>query len=568
MKQVLLTYLLTKGISSSAFLILVFAPIFYSGIFIENQINLLSIIILTPPVVYQLILKKSIHLSLIDIILLVFSAFYIVRLFTSQGGYEWHLLKLLSLTCWYILFRLHSSFWIITYLLVIFGVIQTILVILQSQFIIYGYHQFFNTTGTFHNPTLLGGFLAISFIMALSVGKNYLQQKNKKGYIFIACSMFMVWGLYLSDSRAAWLAVFSCILLTLLKNRCRRWTRKKELLLILGCGIIVILLSIILYQYKPVSANGRLFIWERSLEMIRDKPLWGHGINGFRGNYMHYQADYFEKNPQSNNSMLADNVEYVYNELIKISVEMGIVGLILFLILLFSLLKKYDNIIIYNGLIVLIVFSLFSYPSDVYIFLLIFCFFAANLPHKTLFLFDISHQLLIGILWIAPTFMSLGLCKMYYYYLIDTCVKKCNNFNEFFCQDDILKQYHKLKYHPQFMMWFAKQMFQSKDWNNALPVLKDALLIYPCLEIYCDLGTIYQQQNKYQEAKIHYTIALNMIPSRITPKYKLFKLYLHEKDSLNAKKVANQILNSPIKIENTSFLKMKAKIMNSGMINN
>ena len=119
MKQVLLTYLLTKGISSSAFLILVFAPIFYSGIFIENQINLLSIIILTPPVVYQLILKKSIHLSLIDIILLVFSAFYIVRLFTSQGGYEWHLLKLLSLTCWYILFRLHSSFWIITYLLVI-----------------------------------------------------------------------------------------------------------------------------------------------------------------------------------------------------------------------------------------------------------------------------------------------------------------------------------------------------------------------------------------------------------------------------------------------------------------
>ena len=164
--------------------------------------------------------------------------------------------------------------------------------------------------------------------------------------------------------------------------------------------------------------------------------------------------------------------------------------------------------------------------------------------------------------------MSLGLCKMYYYYLIDTCVKKCNNFNEFFCQDDILKQYHKLKYHPQFMMWFAKQMFQSKDWNNALPVLKDALLIYPCLEIYCDLGTIYQQQNKYQEAKIHYTIALNMIPSRITPKYKLFKLYLHEKNSLNAKKVANQILNSPIKIENTSFLKMKAKIMNSGMINN
>ena len=82
-------------------------------------------------------------------------------------------------------------------------------------------------------------------------------------------------------------------------------------------------------------------------------------------------VSYTHLNSQSDNSILADNVEYAYNELIKISVEMGITGLLLFLILLFLLLKKYDHAIIYNGLVVLVVFSLFSYPSDVYILSLI-----------------------------------------------------------------------------------------------------------------------------------------------------------------------------------------------------
>lgn len=547
---------------------LVFMPVLYSGIFIENQISLISIIILTPLIIYRFFSSKRIYLSLVDIVLLIFFVFYMGRLLVSRVGHELYLLKLLSLVCWYILFRLTSFSRVIIHVLVICGVIQTILVVLQSQCIIHGYHQFFNTTGTFRNPALLGGFLAISFIVALSMGKSFLQQKNKKGYIFIACSMFMVWGLYLSDSRAAWLAVFSSILLIVLKDRWHKWMGKKKLLFLLGCGLIAIFLSIILYQYKPISANGRVFIWKRSLEMIEDKPLWGYGINGFRENYMLYQANYFEKNSQSDNSILADNVEYAYNELIKISVEMGITGLLLFLILLFLLLKKYDHAIIYNGLVVLVVFSLFSYPSDVYIFILIFCFFAANLSQKTVLSFNIFRRLLIGMLWISPVFMFWGVYKMYGYYLIDVHVQKCNDLNRFFCQDNVRKQYHELKHHPRFMMWFAKQMFQSKDWNNALPVLEDALLTYPCLEIYCDLGTIYEQQERYREAKEYYIIASNMVPSRIIPKYKLFKLYLHEKDSLNAKKVAYQILNTPAKVENTTFFRIKAKVMNSGVINN
>lgn len=226
-----------------------------------------------------------------------------------------------------------------------------------------------------------------------------------------------------------------------------------------------------------------------------------------------------------------------------------------------------DSGIIYDVLFVLLLFSLFSYPSDVYIFLVLFCFSAANLSRRTFLSYDFPRQLSIAMLYIVLICMFGGIREMYNYYSVDTRVKKYNGFGEISCQGEILHQYHKLKYHPQFMAWFARQTFQSKS-NNALSVLEDALLICPCVKIYCDFGTIYQQQGKYLQAKEYYTVASNMIPSRVIPKYKLYKLYLQEKDFINAKKIANQILNTPVKVESTIFLKIKAEIVNSGLISN
>ena len=571
MKQELHACFWEKGVLSFVFLTIVFVPLFYSGIFIEDQMVFFSTVFLVPIVIYQLVLKKRISLSFVDIALLVFIVYYIGRLFTSQGDQNLHLCKLLSLTCWYLSFRLIPFFIGIMYLLVICGVIQTFLVVLQSQFIIHGNHPFFHITGTFHNPAPLGVFLAISLIVALVIGKNYLQQKNKKGYIFIASSIFMAWGLYLSDSRAAWLAVFSCILLMILRNKWCCWNKKKRLLSFLGYGMSTILFSILLYQYKPSSADGRVFIWGRSLEMIKDKLLWGHGIDGFRRNYMLYQADYFEKNPQSHHSILADNVEYAYNEFIKIFVEMGFVGLILFFFLLFVLLKKYPRIGglrgIYGGLYVLFLFSLFSYPSDVYICLVLFSFFAANLSQKVFWACDFPRRWSVVTLCIIPVCMFWGMCEMHNYYLVDTRVKKNNNPCGITCQNEFLCRYHRLKYHPRFMAWFARQAFQNKG-DNVLLIIEDALLLYPCVEVYCDLGSLYQQQGQYIQAKKCYIVASNMVPSRIIPKYKLYKLYIHEKDFVNAKKIADQILDIPVKMRSSIFLKVKAEIMNRKIENN
>ena len=92
--------------------------------------------------------------------------------------------------------------------------------------------------------------------------------------------------------------------------------------------VISVIGALLLYHQKQNSANGRLLIWKVSCEMIKDKPIFGHGYGAFKVKYMDYQADYFKNNPNSIFAILADNVKHPFNEYIKIAVEFGIISLV------------------------------------------------------------------------------------------------------------------------------------------------------------------------------------------------------------------------------------------------
>ena len=51
-----------------------------------------------------------------------------------------------------------------------------------------------------------------------------------------------------------------------------------------------------------------------------------------------------------------------------------------------------------------------------------------------------------------------------------------------------------------------------------------------------------------------------MIPHRITPKYRLFLLYIEQKDMDSAVKLGNIILRLPVKKEGTKILRMKIEV--------
>jgi O-antigen ligase len=119
--------------------------------------------------------------------------------------------------------------------------------------------------------------------------------------------------------------------------------------------------------------------------MIKEKPVFGYGLDGFRKNYMFHQAKFLEQNPGSPFAQLASDTAFPFNELIKIGVEQGITGLLIILFLLrfvFIAKSKTESTqqrishhaslsILKTILIAILVFGLFSYPSESFRFRLI-----------------------------------------------------------------------------------------------------------------------------------------------------------------------------------------------------
>jgi len=88
-----------------------------------------------------------------------------------------------------------------------------------------------------------------------------------------------------------------------------------------------------IYEDNFSSIDSRLIIWGTALEMIKDKPLLGAGIGSFKMDYLDYQAGFLKKNP--NYLKYHSRAEEAHNEYIQLAAELGIIGLGIFLYILF-----------------------------------------------------------------------------------------------------------------------------------------------------------------------------------------------------------------------------------------
>jgi O-antigen ligase len=162
--------------------------------------------------------------------------------------------------------------------------------------------------------------------------------------------------------------------------------------------------------------------------MIKDAPVFGHGISGFRAEYLNYQADYFQLNPSSPYSILADDADTPFNEFLKILIEQGIAGLLLFFCILYCLFettsllrakvsnkvgRSRSNPILQSLILCLLIFGLFSYPFDKLPFVVLFVFSIAFLSRNRHPVYTINLQkmrylrisLLLAICFISGIFL-------------------------------------------------------------------------------------------------------------------------------------------------------------------
>ncbi|MBD3588845.1 O-antigen ligase [Bacteroides sp. GM023] len=510
------------------------------------------------------------QLNIIDILLLSYTAitgFYFCL--TSKNEFNFFEITQWSafFLCYCIARKISQKQWCL-WGIVLLGIIEATIAICQKAHWIDSFHSTFNMTGTFTNPGPLGGFLAIAMTIIFGFYLEYQEHSwTKLLLLFIIVLLLAI--IILTDSRASWLAaLFGTGYLIFLKKK----EHGNSLSNISKVGIIifVLLFSAFAYYYKKNSANGRLLIWRVSSEMLADAPLMGKGIGNFKKEYMHYQARYFKSHPHSSYATLADNTTYPYNEFLLIGVEQGMVGLIFILCIIVSALKyaSYQNYhkIYPSSFITLLIFSLFSYPSNVVLLWLLVPLLLGGIQCKKSRSISTSYKFQLVEWFVYICFLTQFFWGSYRYYELKNNVKKLYSLSP---QESkkakiyLEKSRTELQSTPRLLDVYAQYYYQNFPPSVSLSVLKQATSIIPSSELYCHLGDSYKKLNQMDEAVVCYTLASEMVPNRIQPKYKLFCLYRDRKDTIQMKKAAFEALHIKVKVMNTKTLRMRGEIKSS-----
>lgn len=463
------------------------------------------------------------------------------------------------------------------YFISLWGIVESIIAILQNFSLLESNHHIFNITGTFANPAPLAGFLSICFITTINFIHENLQKQNHHLILFhIIISICILYGLILSESRAGWLsAVIGLIFLSSPKLQQNSFSLKRTIYYKAMLSFAVGIFIIIGYFLKKDSADGRLLIWLNTLNMIVDHPILGTGTGGWLANYMYYQANYFHLNPNSPFVILADNVFYSYNELLHITAEHGIIGLTLILFLLYFLLKykskKYEEHTMKALLITFLIFSFFSYPTQVFKLQLLFVVILGLMKSTPIKRISVSLKWsraswLILILWTSSmAILSYRGYTQAYSQIYPKIIKKeFSNFN----YSSLYELYPYFRHNLPLINLYEQNCTDDFSADKKLKLIDEIAQINPTCELYCEMGKLWMQKENYSKAKNCYKMATNMIPHRITPQYELFKLYLIQKDTISAIRIGYIILSQPLKKEGTKTLRMKGDILHFLEISN
>ncbi|MBR6892790.1 MAG: O-antigen ligase family protein [Bacteroidaceae bacterium] len=427
-------------------------------------------------------------------------------------------------------------------------------------------HPSFRITGSFENPAGITAVLALLF----PIGVSWCINSHRIIKIAISSLLLLyLSAIVLSGARTAIISIIvsSLVVLSIDTTWLKRLLHSKVLasvVIILICGV-----SILLFQLKANSTYGRLFIWKTSMPLIFDKIWLGHGINGFKSEYMYEQANYFQQHEGDRFAWLADNISHPFNEFINVAFNFGIIGLLVFMILItipitMALRHRgwYSSVVVacYSSFAVL---ATFSYPlqyAPVWILMTILFIlpFTRYLPKRI--------HVALRIIFISFTFIA-------FYFLYHTVIAELNwkriaDRSLEGQTEQMIPFYQKihdntiLRYDGYFLYNYAAELNFINRYDESLQILHECLK-----EIYdYDVALLYADnyQNIHQNDSVikYATLASNMIPCRFLPYSYLLQAYNCKKDKAHAILIAKKIHNKKVKIPSPMVDEVKSKADN------
>ena len=449
------------------------------------------------------------------------------------------------------------------------------------------HHPVFVATGTFWNPGPFGGFLVLSFTLCLCFAikkhASFQWRDMVLKTIARASSVGILVLLVFLKSKASWLALItSCgfVFYCLYFAKVFRKSALKQHLIIY---FFLFLAVVIIFYFQYNSARGRVFIWKITSTMILDHPVVGVGVGNYSKFFCEHQTGYFKNgNPSDEEKLLAGLGESCFNEYLQLTSELGIIGLLLFMLFIIILLRRpffsllelhrgnHDFIILgaVAGILGFLIFSLFSYPFSI-----------LPMEINLYFLFGIvasCHKKDISILFprfINSFYFKAILLVIVFIFLVSflnnsdreivarkrwqyasglkTIGNYCKAINIFKAISPVLKD------NAIFLMDFGEALYLNGLFNESTDILKKSVSLVPHPQTYELLGKACQNIGNNVDAEKYFLNSVYLVPHRFTPRYSLIRYYLKTQQVEKAIFQLNAIIEMPIKVNSLKVRRIK-----------
>lgn len=423
------------------------------------------------------------------------------------------------------------------------------------------YSPYFRITGIFRNPALFAGLITMMMVLVVSI---YFSKAATKQYIIVATIVLMLSLpiLYMSASRTSWIALtIGTGYLVYRHSNIPIKLRYPQTLLYIAIALSV--MGVIfwkIYHIRPDSADGRIMIWKIATKMGLENPVWGSGAHSFQSSYLHYQAQYFEQNGSVKEKRLAGNNYLVYNEPLRIWIEQGLLGMLLYagsVIGLVFCLKPRDQlgIVAKAALLAFIVFGFFSYPMQGISLLIWMTVMVALLGNNIKTITRCTHSygailrfgILLGIVWIAYLAMKQHHAYSTLQQVLSTgAVTHTSRMNEVRALAELEPV---LNGDVGYLALYARKLYNNEKYEESIRVIQQWEKIYPVHELYILWGDCLAALGKlWQEAESKYIYASQIIPSRQKARARLAVLYSKNGNYAQGLQLAREILTEPLKV--------------------
>lgn len=451
---------------------------------------------------------------------------------------------------------------------------------------LYGYAEsnnyLYKLTGSFQNPGPYAGFLAtiLPLLLQFFLQKSSIKNKWFRLPMILLCNIGIL--LFLSIlpatmSRAAWLAAIlgSGVVLAKhykLHDRLRLFVAKyKKLTVASFCilGLLVVALCLGIYYLKKDSADGRLLMWKVTTRIITEYPLFGVGIGGFSGAYGKAQANYFASGEATEQeAYLAGSPEYAFNEFLQIAAETGLIGLFLFLGLLyisFRLAYKCRQWGVVGSLSALLIFSCFSYPFSIWqhilllVLLLAICGnnkqeFHKKIDYRTVIILSVVP--LLSIIWFALKWREQQKS-------IEAWKEEQTYYNMAIYEgtvDNYQRLYPCLREDPRFLFEYGQCLSKTGKYEQSNIIMHEGAERSSDPMFWNIIGKNYQAMGDYKQAEKCFQYASLMVPHRLYPIYLLANLYFESNDIEKALQTAHRVIEKRPKVMSAAVDEMKAEM--------